>query len=64
MGVVIKSRDIVIFFFPGGVATSAVATVANAWSGGMSHVDVYLFPCYSCGDPEGQVKETGQNLIN
>ena len=26
-----------------------------AWAGGMSHVDVYLFPCPTCGNPEGQV---------
>ncbi|XP_062498881.1 uncharacterized protein LOC134176211 [Corticium candelabrum] len=42
----------------GGVDKNAVETVANAWSAGMSHVDVYLFPCYSCGDPEGQVRKT------
>jgi hypothetical protein len=23
--------------------------VANAWAGGMSHVDVYMFPCPHCG---------------
>lgn len=30
-------------------------TIANAWAGGMSHVDGYIFPCYSCGNPAGQV---------
>jgi hypothetical protein len=23
--------------------------VANAWAGGMAHVDVYMFPCPHCG---------------
>jgi hypothetical protein len=45
----------------GGVDTNSVPTVANAWAAGMTHVDVYLFPCYTCGNPEGQVNETGQN---
>ena len=27
----------------------AAATVANAWAGGMAHVDVYMFPCPRCG---------------
>lgn len=44
----------------GGVDPNAPATVANAWAAGMSHVDVYLFPCYKCGDAAGQVKETGK----
>lgn len=31
-------------------------TIANAWAGGMNNVDGYIFPCYSCGNPAGQVK--------
>mmetsp|Transcript_18241 Transcript_18241/g.25540 ORF Transcript_18241/g.25540 Transcript_18241/m.25540 type:complete len:216 (+) Transcript_18241:88-735(+) len=31
-------------------------TIYNAWDGGMEYVDVYMFPCYSCGNPSGQVK--------
>ena len=30
-------------------------TINDAWSGGMAHVDGYIFPCYSCGNPAGQV---------
>jgi hypothetical protein len=29
--------------------------INNAWSAGMSHVDGYIFPCYSCGNPGKQV---------
>ncbi len=25
------------------------------WNAGLAHVDIYLFPCYSCGNPAGQV---------
>jgi GH25 family lysozyme M1 (1,4-beta-N-acetylmuramidase) len=28
----------------------------NAWAGGMTHVDVYMFPCFPCNNPEEQVK--------
>ena len=31
------------------------ATINDAWSGGMAHVDGYIFPCYSCGNPAKQV---------
>lgn len=34
------------------------ATINDAWSGGMSHVDGYIFPCYSCGNPAGQIDDT------
>jgi hypothetical protein len=30
-------------------------TMKNAWNGGMAHVDGYIFPCYSCGNPKKQV---------
>jgi hypothetical protein len=30
-------------------------TIEDAWSGGMAHVDGYIFPCYSCGNPAKQV---------
>lgn len=32
------------------------ATITDAWNGGMSHVDGYIFPCYSCGNPRKQVE--------
>lgn len=31
------------------------ATINDAWSGGMSYVDGYIFPCYSCGNAAQQV---------
>lgn len=31
------------------------ATISDAWSAGMKHVDGYIFPCYSCGNPAQQV---------
>jgi hypothetical protein len=30
------------------VDPNAVQTIINAWNAGMSHVDIYLFPSYSC----------------
>lgn len=38
----------------GSVDTNVAATVANAWNAGMSRVDVYHSPCYSCGNAGGQ----------
>ena len=32
------------------------ATINDAWAGGMSYVDGYIFPCYSCGNPAKQVR--------
>jgi len=37
-------------------------TIYNAWAGGMEDVDVYFFPCFSCGDPAGQVQSAVANL--
>lgn len=39
----------------GAVDPNAVSSIQNAYAGGMSHVDAYLFPCFSCGNPAGQV---------
>jgi len=36
---------------------NGVHTVANAWAGGMAHVDVYMFPCPKCGNPASQVTQ-------
>lgn len=33
----------------GKVDTNVVASVQNAWDAGFSNVDVYFYPCYSCG---------------
>jgi len=39
------------------------ATINNAWNGGMAHVDGYIFPCYSCQNPEQQMTDT-VNYLN
>jgi len=44
----------------GKVDTNSAGTVANAWSAGLAHVDVYIFPCPSCGNAAGQIN----NMIN
>mmetsp|Transcript_5589 Transcript_5589/g.13975 ORF Transcript_5589/g.13975 Transcript_5589/m.13975 type:complete len:229 (+) Transcript_5589:25-711(+) len=33
-------------------------TINDAWAGGMSYVDGYIFPCYSCGNAAQQVDDT------
>mmetsp|Transcript_12612 Transcript_12612/g.27664 ORF Transcript_12612/g.27664 Transcript_12612/m.27664 type:complete len:163 (-) Transcript_12612:562-1050(-) len=33
-------------------------SIEDAWAGGMSYVDGYIFPCYSCGNPAGQMDDT------
>jgi len=48
----------------GNVDPNAVATIKNAWAGGMAHVDAYIFPCYQCGNPAGQVTAAVNNLKN
>ena len=34
------------------------ANINNAWSAGMTHVDGYIFPCFSCGNAAGQMDAT------
>eukprot|EP01031_Cornospumella_fuschlensis_P033516 gene33516-40550_t len=34
------------------------SNIHDAWGAGFSHVDGYIFPCYSCGNPKGQVDAT------
>nr|BFD87085.1 hypothetical protein StreXyl84_64860 [Streptomyces sp. Xyl84] len=46
----------------GEVDPHVKATVANAWAGGMNHVDVYAFPCFSKGNGAGQAKTLVQAL--
>eukprot|EP00033_Pygsuia_biforma_P000075 GCRY01000095.1.p1 GENE.GCRY01000095.1~~GCRY01000095.1.p1 ORF type:complete len:245 (+),score=29.26 GCRY01000095.1:103-735(+) len=45
------------FCSSGRVDEHGVHTVANAWRGNMSHVDIYMFPCPHCGDAARQVDE-------
>lgn len=39
----------------GSVDPNGPSSINNAWNGGMAHVDGYIFPCYSCGNPAKQV---------
>eukprot|EP00029_Vermamoeba_vermiformis_P012960 TRINITY_DN78_c0_g1_i1.p1 TRINITY_DN78_c0_g1~~TRINITY_DN78_c0_g1_i1.p1 ORF type:complete len:209 (-),score=36.46 TRINITY_DN78_c0_g1_i1:98-724(-) len=41
---------------------NAAQSIANAWNAGMSHVDIYMFPCPSCGNPGKQVSDMINNL--
>lgn len=59
------SFAVVRVFQSNGVADpNGPTTIANAWAGGMDHVDGYIFPCYSCGNPSGQIQTAVNNLKN
>lgn len=38
----------------GDVDPNVVSNIQNSINGGMQNTDVYLFPCYPCGNPAGQ----------
>ena len=40
----------------GSMDSNCVQNCKNAHAAGMSRVDTYFFPCYSCGNVAGQVK--------
>eukprot|EP00981_Chlorochromonas_danica_P014183 scaffold7537_cov179-Ochromonas_danica.AAC.4 len=42
----------------GSVDPNGPSSINNAWNGGMAHVDGYIFPCYSCGNPAKQMDDT------
>lgn len=44
-----------VYCSSGKVDSNGPASITDAWSGGMSYVDGYIFPCYSCGNPAKQV---------
>jgi hypothetical protein len=44
-----------VFQSTGNPDPNGPSSIYNAWNGGMAHVDGYIFPCYSCGNPAGQV---------
>jgi len=48
----------------GHVDSNVVSTAANLWAGGFTSVDVYMFPCYKCGDGGGQVSTCVSYLQN
>jgi len=47
-----------VFQSNGVVDVNGPGTIGNAWAGGISYVDGYIFPCYSCGNPSGQMDTT------
>ncbi|XP_062513430.1 probable GH family 25 lysozyme 2 [Corticium candelabrum] len=48
----------------GKTDVNAPSTIASAWAGGFGRVDVYIFPCFSCGNPSSQVTRTVDWLRN
>ena len=46
----------------GRVDPHGAQTIANAWAGGMQHVDGYIFPCPQCGNPAGQMTDAIRSL--
>jgi GH25 family lysozyme M1 (1,4-beta-N-acetylmuramidase) len=48
----------------GSPDSNAVKNIANARSAGMRHVDIYMFPCPSCGKPAKQITDMISNLRN
>jgi len=44
-----------VFMSTGKVDPNGASSISAAWAGGMAHVDGYLFPCFSCGNPAGQM---------
>lgn len=47
----------------GNMDTNCVQNCVNAHAAGMSRVDTYFFPCYSCGNIGGQVNTFWNNVI-
>lgn len=46
----------------GKVDANAAKTIKNARAAGISNVDGYIFPCFKCGNPRGQVQDALDNL--
>jgi len=42
----------------GSVDPNCAGSIKNAWAAGLAHVDAYIFPCFKCGNPAGQVSAT------
>ena len=51
-----------VYCSPGYVDSNGPTNIARAWASGMAHVDGYIFPCYSCGNPSGQMDTTIEYL--
>lgn len=48
----------------GKVDSNCATSVSRCWEAGFSHVDVYMFPCYSCGDGGSQVETLYDYLVD
>merc|ERR1711871_198318 len=48
----------------GRVDPNAAASIKNARAAGIQYVDAYIFPCFKCGNPAGQVRDTVNTLKN
>ncbi len=44
-----------VYCSSGHTDSNGPSNINNAWNAGFSHVDGYIFPCFSCGNPAGQV---------
>ena len=53
-----------VYCSSGHTDSNGPSSITNAWNGGMSHVDGYIFPCYSCGNPAKQMDDTVNALKN
>lgn len=48
----------------GEVDPNVISNIQNARQGGMRNVDVYLFPCYPCGNPQTQAQDLSITISN
>ena len=48
----------------GTLDPNGASSIIAAKAAGIKYVDGYIFPCVTCGDPEGQVRDTKSGLEN
>jgi len=48
----------------GAFDPSVVQSIANLKTAGFKTIDVYMFPCFKCGNPAGQVNKTLDGLAS
>ncbi len=47
-----------VYCSSGHTDSNGPANIQDAWNAGIAHVDGYIFPCFSCGNPAGQMDAT------
>jgi GH25 family lysozyme M1 (1,4-beta-N-acetylmuramidase) len=47
-----------VYCSSGHTDSAGPQNIQNAWNAGIAHVDGYIFPCFSCGNPAGQMDAT------